>query len=1210
MTCPACAAINAPSDSFCRSCGFRLLGISIERERRLVVATVLFADMTGSTAMGERMNPEDVQWIMDHFYRELASCVTRYGGTVDKFLGDGIMATFGARHSHEDDPERALATALDMKVRVDVVNKRLAERLPHPIGLHIGINTGPVVTGSVGDESSHSEFTVIGDAVNLAARLEDLSEDGQILVSSSTYEATKHAYDFDTNLPEVRVKGKSEPIKVYTLKGRLKRRLRRRAEVESPFIGRAREMQLLGTALTRLVEGYGGIVAVTGPAGIGKSRLLDEARKASTDRPVRWVDAVCASPGLGGTLSVWAEAVSRLLNPSGMIKKRKSIAQRFSSGTTSMNLAEARDASAALAQLLHLDLTDEERRRMSALDDEALRDRLFRGVRDVIEQDAATGPLVLRLDDLHWCDSASMQLLAYVLECTVRVPLLVITDYRSEVAAIQEPLDEAIAKAAPPFRLTVEVQPLSDAESMELATALLGADPDKEADRLTLVRLAEGNPLFLEEVKQSIDHQHEQRLKHQDDPSRPQDAGEAIVIPDSLKGLLLDRIDRLPGGARQLIQIASVIGRVFSVELLKHISGDPDPSLLLGTLEQAGIIERVGRESGGTYRFRQNLMQEAAYSSLLLRRRAAYHRSTAEWYERTQAGPQPPPDLATILAFHWERGDAWAFAGKWALRAADEARRNFALDEAKEWYRKAWSAAERAADVEVRRAAEQGLGEIDFAKGDLEGTLRHFDAALALAREPLDRAVIERRKGQALDRDGQTGAALGAFARAGASLGEARPDDPPDWMAERARLGVARAFVHLRRGEDVLARSAAEDALRLEELPEIDRSDLTRLLGEEALRRGDDERAIAHFRSAQQLARNYQDVAREAAALEYLARAYLHRGQRNSARVHLEECLHLLRDRLRDRAGSGRVLLELAGLDEQAGVLRAAAAQLREAVACAEQSAEPVLAATARLRLGRVLRLLGNWQEAQTVLQRAGTDDPEVAGRAALELSLLALRRGDLPEAPLRTALDQGQRFGLPDLTAHARLGLAFLARRQGRRDEARAYLREVLLAANGHENETTTEARIALVELMMDDGRPEMAVTNARRALEEAERTGPALLIVSARRALGAALGAAGNRGEAELQLRRATEAARAAQAFPELARCLADWMRARGGLPGAATTDMEAHNLFVEMREVLAFLARGGAPRADDPPIDERTLPPSTPTPAGAAPWPGERM
>jgi tetratricopeptide (TPR) repeat protein len=211
-----------------------------------------------------------------------------------------------------------------------------------------------------------------------------------------------------------------------------------------------------------------------------------------------------------------------------------------------------------------------------------------------------------------------------------------------------------------------------------------------------------------------------------------------------------------------------------------------------------------------------------------------------------------------------------------------------------------------------------------------------------------------------------------------------------------------------------------------------------------------------------------------------------------------------------------------------------------------------------------------------------------MAGRAALELALLDLRRGLMPEvqAPLRMALDQGERYHIPDLAAHARLGLAFLARRLGNRDEARRYLREVLIAAGGQDTEPAIEARIALAELNLDEGRPEMAVHGARMALEAAERAGPAMLVWSARRTYAVSLGATGQSAEAEVQIRRATEAARNARAYPELARCLADWTRLRGIQHGSNVTDAEAQGLLTEIREVLAYLARGGSPPQTTPP------------------------
>ncbi len=1185
MDCPICATPNPVVHRYCRGCGTALGALlSNEAERRYV--TVLFADMTGSTAMSERLDPEEVQEIMSEFYQELAACVHRYGGTVDKFLGDGIMALFGAPRAHEDDPERALAAALEMREGVEALNRRLAGRLPQRIGIHIGVNTGLVVAGRVGG-GSHSEYTVLGDTVNVAARLEDQSQDGQILVSDATRQRTEHVFAF-RELPPVQVKGKAEPIKVWELLGwRARRRPPRKAGLEAPLIGREAERARLQEAIDRLAEGAGGLVVLTGPAGLGKSRLLHEARAEATARGLRWVEAACPSVGLGGTLAVWGELMRRLLggeeaptrtadpSPSAPTEQRHA-----GPATRVVSLEEIRDASSALAELLGLGGSSEERRRTGPIDAEAERKRLFLAVQETIAAHTREQPLVLAIDDLHWIDSASMQLLAHVLAVTARAPLLIVITFRSDTTTVYEPLAAAIAHAAPPLHITLDLQPLSEEQSTRLAEALLGPAPHLADVRALLVQSSDGNPLFLEEVLRTLIDQGVLR-RESGRWERVADRDE-VVVPDTLQGLLLDRIDRLPESSKRAVQIAAVIGRRFPARLLGDILGlRGDPTPLLAPLEQAGILERVAGDGtdGVEYRFRHTLMQEAAYASLLHKHRQAYHRRVAAWYER-QLGSEPPAGVAAILAHHYDRAEAAVEAARWTLAAGDEARRAFALAEARDHYMRALHLAEQVHDGETHGLALAALGEIAVAEGALETAIEHFTGALELLRDPLERAVIERRCGQVQDRLGLHAAALAAFSRAAAILGEEKLGESPAWRAERGRLRVARAYAHLNRGDEDAARAAAEAAVRTE-LDPVDRADAAALLGAACLRRGKAAQAARHFEEALALARAARDLLREAAALEQVARAYRAAGRTDDARSALVDCL-ALRRRLSDEAGCGAVLIELALLDEHEGAFAQAEAHLREAVALADHCDDPVTKAQAYLSLGRVRRYLGDWAGARQALERAGLDDPELAGRVSLELALLALARHENPEADLRRILAAAEEHGGADIAAQARLGLAAVARRQGRPAEARALLRPLLAASpqEPHAAVTATAARLELAELALKDGKPEAAVVAARMALAAAEGTGPALLRWRAQRILGTALAAVDAWEEGERLLSEATAAARAAGAFPELARCLDAWARARSGAPARRGPSPEAQALMTELRAVLAYLAGGAKP------------------------------
>jgi class 3 adenylate cyclase len=366
--------------------------------------TVLFADISGFTAMSEVLDPEDVHEIMNACFEELASVVHRYGGTVDKFIGDAVMALFGAPNAHEDDAERAVAAALEMRQGLQTVCDRLGERLPQRLELHVGINTGLVVAGQVGS-LARSDYTVLGDTVNLAARLEDASENGQILVADGTYRMTEHAFAY-TPLPPIAVKGKREPVPVYLVDGiRAERRSGRGLPgLTAPFVGRTPELEALNEALTALIRGQGGLITVGGPAGVGKSRLLRELRGRVEGRSVQWVQAGTSSLGQGGALTIWADAIRRVLAGD---------ANGQQPPPEPDDTLQTKDP-AALAEVLGMTVSPAEQNRLGRLDDSALRGGLFLAVRDLLIARATRQPLVIVLEDLHWADEASFELLRFV----------------------------------------------------------------------------------------------------------------------------------------------------------------------------------------------------------------------------------------------------------------------------------------------------------------------------------------------------------------------------------------------------------------------------------------------------------------------------------------------------------------------------------------------------------------------------------------------------------------------------------------------------------------------------------------------------------------------------------------------------------------------------------------------------------------------------
>jgi adenylate cyclase len=1169
MTCPRCGAEGLTAGRPCPACGQATSATISERaERRLV--TVLFADISGFTALSEVTDPEEVREITNVCLGELVSIVHRYGGTVDKFIGDAVMALFGAPHAHEDDPERAVAAALEMRQSLTAASDRMAARLPQPLTLHVGINTGLVVAGRVGS-AVRSDYTVLGDAVNLAARLEDLSEGGQILVSEETHRATEHAFAYK-ELEPAQVKGKREPVRVFELAGARARRRSQRGlpGAETPFVGREGELQRLIGTLDSLAAGRGGLVTLSGPAGVGKSRLVRELRTRADERGYGWIQAGATSLAQSGALALWAEAIRRLLALRSGADLRTAVVERHSRDDIVLPTAGHSGANGALAEVLGLTLPPQERHRLRQLDESALRGQLYTAVRELLQSQAGARPLVLVLEDLHWADEASFDLLKFVVELTGRLPLLIVGTYRSDATTVTDalPRAEAIGQA---LREHIDVTPLSTPACQALALAVLGTDERLAPVRELLVAQAEGNPFYLEEILRALAQQGAIAF----DGRRWRLTAESVeaVLPPSLQGLLLDRIDRLPEQQKRLLQIAAVAGRQFRPELVAAIAGE-DAAVAEGLddLVREGFIEAA--EAGAALRFRHALMQEAAYSSLLLRHRRSYHRRIAEILESRPELWPVRTELAVVLTNHWERAEEWERAADWAMRAADQARRAFAPAEAARLYSRALTAANRAEDRERARTALAGMAEAALSIGDCDQVLEAAEQALALEPPPLERAGLERRRGQAFSRMGMQASAAEAFQRAAVSLGDS--DDDEAVRAERATLRIQVAFSHLARGALLLARAAAEEALRMR-VGGGDEADAHRLLGLMDLRLGEPEQAAARFATAQALVDELGDLPRRAVLTEHLATAKLAAGEADAGLALLRSAREQYA-RLGDNAGSARCLLAHGHESLARGDLQGAVAALREAVTQADTADEPLLAGRAGLLLGRALALTGDWRDACEAVIKAGADDEEAAGEAALERSLVEVAHGSAPEADLRLALAAADRAGRREVAARARLGLATLMRRAGRLEEARTYYRAVLETGDVTDPELIVGARAGLAQIALAEGKGRAAAVVAARALALAEEEGPAATLWTARRVYGAALAAAGRHEAAERELRAVVDATRDAGALPELAAALSGWAsvrRALGDPTGAADALAELRDVAARLGEATATVA-----------------------------------
>lgn len=540
-------------------------------ERRHV--TVMFADISGFTAMSEKLDPEEVRGMINGCFERLGAVIDRYGGHIDKFIGDEIMALFGAPVAHENDPERALRAALDMMDALEGFNRLHADKIPKPLALHFGINSGLVIAGGIGT-SQRQDYSVMGDTVNLAARLEDLSEAGEILVGETTHRLTASLFEFDALKP-VQVKGKAQPVRVYRLikaKAVVGGQLRGIEGLYSPLVGRTQELTTLKQFLNHFYEGHGRVVSVTGDAGLGKSRLIDELNLlCARDGRAQWVDGRAVSFGEEASYLITRDLLRNMLGLD--LDSTVSVKEATLRAAVDQLLPDQfAETYPYLAHLLDIPLDEASAQRIKYLEGDALHQRILQAVQTFVGVTSHQKPLVMVWEDLHWADPSSLHLLESLLPLTQAHALLFFLIYRppvrdSRMAQFQQRMVEALGETS----LVMQLGPLSQAESGQLLDNLLGPDTLPENIKQLIIAKAEGNPFYLEEVIRSLINSGT-ITQAKDGQSWLVTAGiDAITLPDTLQGVIMSRIDQLDPDTKRVLQVASVVGRRFSYQVLTQV---------------------------------------------------------------------------------------------------------------------------------------------------------------------------------------------------------------------------------------------------------------------------------------------------------------------------------------------------------------------------------------------------------------------------------------------------------------------------------------------------------------------------------------------------------------------------------------------------------------------------------------------------------------
>lgn len=684
--CASCGTENPPGFKFCGECGHALGALApappapaapqpppaagpvrqsytppylaeqvlqtrgaLEGERKQV--TVLFCDLVGSTSLAERLGPEIMHLLLNRFFELALGEVHRYEGTINQFLGDGFMALFGAPIAHEDHARRAVLAALGLQKAIRDQRAELGERWGVELKVRIGLNTGWVVVGGIGDHL-RMDYTAVGDTTNLAARLQQIAEPGSVLISESTWRMVQGEAQVEALAP-TQIKGKTEPVQVYRLLG-LGGTQADYAVLGggslAPFVGRERELAVLDELREQAESGHGQVVGIAGEAGSGKSRLLYELRRRWSGSAA-WLSGRCLSYGTG----IPYLPLRHMLRTEWGIGEGDSpgaVAAKIQDGLSRLDL----DPQENLPYLLRLLEIQPGTEGLAELSPQALQARTFAVLRQILVRAGRGGLLLLEIEDLHWIDQTSEDFLASLIEGIPVVPLLLILTYRSGYQP------RWMGKS---YATQIALRRLTPRDSRIVIDSVLGWSQLPEELAQEVLDKAEGNPFFLEELTRSL--------------LERQSQGDSSV-PDTIHGVLMARIDRLPEEHKRLLQTASVLGREFGLDLLQAI-WDQSASLppLLADLKRWEFLYDAPSDRPAFF-FKHALTQETVYQSLLTGRRQSLHGATTRALEELYADRLQ--DAYDSLAYHAPRADEPEKAVEYLSLFAEKAARSYAHAEA------------------------------------------------------------------------------------------------------------------------------------------------------------------------------------------------------------------------------------------------------------------------------------------------------------------------------------------------------------------------------------------------------------------------------------------------------------------------------------------------------------------------------------------------
>jgi predicted ATPase/class 3 adenylate cyclase len=1082
--------------------------VSIEGEHRL--ATIAFANFYGIDEMIQALAPDhagELAEILNRHFTAMQAVVEKYDGIVNKIdsyaVGYRVMAIFGAPRAHEDDPARAVRAALDMQAAAVEFACLCTSRGEFALKQRAGVNTGYVFAGNLGS-AARQEYTVMGDEVNLSSRLMGVAGEGQVLLSASTATHVRGLFELAEREP-VRVKGKSQPVANYEVLSAVHRQAAPAGGGRQViFVGRQAELVQVRALIEAVLAGQGRVLDLSGEAGVGKTRLVEEAAAYAGEQGMSVLRGEALSYERGVPYLAWM-GILRVLYGLESAESTVSVDAK-SRELLETRLAEIGQAAWTPVAAAVFDIKMPDNELTGALEPRLRRERFFDLTLHVLQAQAARQPMLIVMDDVQWADESSLELLAYLARNAAEIPVLLAVLYRPEAETGQLPAGLAERRALP-HCTAIRLAELDEAHSRQLVHAVL-RDPHSADDLCApVVARAQGNPLFLEEVVRTLIETGQAR---QDEEGcwRLQAALDITDVPTTLQGLLMSRIDRLEEVNRRVLQVAAVIGRSFAYPVLDSVYpyGDLDGTLpaRLEQLVQFDLTQLGRLEPQLEYLFKHTLTQEVAYQSLLYARRRELHRRVGDYIERRYAASLA--EHYGELARHFDEGQAWDKAFAYAVQAGRKAQAEYANEAALAYYGRALEVAERQGMAGVEEQVldvREAAGDVCSLVGRYPEAIEHYQIANRKLQTPALRAGASvanyrqadlwRKMAKACELQGKFDKALDYLEKGHAAL------EGEEACLEMARLYGLMGWVRTRQGNFEQARELCGQGLYvLADLPKRetrarDEAELYNTLGVTYASQGNPSQAAEFFERSARLREQINDLLGLARSYTNIAATYWGRGDYAATRDYMQHSLDISQ-KIGSNYGIAMCYNNLGVLSYQAGDYTQAIAHYRQSLALRQRIGDAAGTAQSYTNLGEVYHAQGNYTLARQYLGAAVETNARLGAQAELVEPYWLLAEIELAEGNTDQALQYAERSlqlaaetGNPEYVGTAQRVRGQILARAGRAEEAIAALHSSLDSlAQAESRLELARSHQALGELLEGlEGRGQEAAEHLQRAAE-----------------------------------------------------------------------------------------------------------------------------